>query len=143
EGLFRDVVGVRGAATYRLGLGARTDVVFRLGTGLEPSIMTGAQQGRTNLLDGDKILVGGGATLSLARPAGSPRAIRFGLGASTQIVTTYEQAKVACQARPCPISTVVGPDGADPSRGIQNPGYPKLSGGGAFWSMALGVGVDL
>jgi len=143
DDLFRDVVSVRGAGTYRIGIGERSDVVLRLGAGLEPSILTSAQQGRTNLVDGDKVLIGAGATLTLGRAAGSPSAIRFGLGASSQIVGGYEQAKIACRAQPCPISTVVGPDGNDPGAGIQNRGYPKLTGSGSFWSASLGVGVDL
>ena len=71
------------------------------------------------------------------------RALRFGVGVGTQLVGPYAQNKRACTAQPCPSDTVVGPDGANPAQGIDNPGYPKLEAGGSFWSMSFGVGVDL
>lgn len=139
--LFRDTVSVRGAATYRFEVGRRAEVTARAGLGFELSMMTNAQQGRTNLADGDKALFGLGATLELREVL--PKTVRVGVGASGQVVSSYVQEKRACAAQPCPASTVVGPDGANPGAGITNPGYPALDAGGSLWSLSLGLGVDL
>jgi hypothetical protein len=139
--LFRDTVSLRGAATYRVDLGRRAELTARAGAGFEPSMMTNAQQGRTNLADGDKAFFGLGATLELREIL--PKTFRIGVGASGQIVAGYEQAKRACAGQPCPINSVAGPDAADPGAGISNPGYPALRAGGSLWSLSLGLGVDL
>jgi hypothetical protein len=137
----RDVVSVRGAGTYRLDVGAQSELVLRAGAGFEPSMLSTFQQGTTNLLDGAKILGGLGASLALRGLL--PATLRFGAGASVQGVLPYAQDKRVCAAAPCPADTVAGPSATDPSHGITNPGYPRLAGGGAFVSMSLGVGVDL
>lgn len=139
--IYRDVVSVRAAATYRLGLGPRVELTVRAGGGVEPSMLTSAQQGRTNIVDGDKVLGGLGATLGLRDVL--PRPVWIGVGASAQVVSEETQAKRACAAQPCPPDTVAGPDAAHPGEGITNPGYPVLRAGGALWSMSLGVGVAL
>ncbi len=126
----RDVVSLRAAGTYRADVGPRADVVLRAGAGFEPSMLSSAQQGVTNLVDGDKLLLGLGATLELRSVI--PATLRFGAGASVQRVFSYEQDKRLCGAATCP------PDTAS----ADNPGAPRLSGGGAFWSMALGIGVS-
>ena len=139
--VFRDTVSVRGAATYRLDVGRGAELTARAGLGFEPSIMTNTQQGRTNLVDGNKTLVGIGATLEIRDLV--PKTVRVGLGASGQLVASYEQDKRACAALPCPVNSVAGPDAADPGAGISNPGYPTLRAGGSLWSLSLGLGVDL
>lgn len=139
-GLFKDTLTVRGAVTRRFLPAGRVVVEPRVALGWESSMLTDAQQGRTNLVDGDKILVGAGA--SLAVPVQS-RVLRFGLGANVQIVPGYSQDKRTCAAAPCPATTVVGPDGAHPDRGITNPGWPRLEGSGVFVSTAATVGVEL
>ena len=139
---WRDVVSARGAASYRVSIGERADVVLRAGLGFEPSILEpGVGQGRSNLVDSDKVLVGLGAALTLRDVL--PRTVRVGIGVNTQVMTGYEQTKKVCAAQPCPANAVVGPDGAAPGVGIDNPGFPVLSAGGSFWSGSLGVGVDL
>jgi hypothetical protein len=137
----RDVVSLRAAATYGIDLGARSEIVLRAGAGFEPSMLQSAQQGVTNLVDGDKLLGGLGATLAL-RGVG-PTTLRFGAGASVTRVFPYGQDKRVCMAVPCPPATVAGPDADHPSQGVDNPGYPRLTGQGAFVSLALGVGVEL
>lgn len=139
--LFRDTVSVRGAATYRLDFGERAELTARAGLGFEPSMMTNAQQGRTNLADGDKTMMGIGATLELREML--PKTVRVGIGASGQFVAAFEQDKRACVGQPCPLTSVAGPDAADPGAGISNPGYPTLRAGGSLWSLSLGIGVDL
>ncbi len=140
EPFWHDVVSLRGAASYGFDVG-RSEVTARLGLGFEPSILRETRQGRTNLVDGDKVLVGLGATLALREVL--PKTVRLGLGVSAQMVTAYEQDKVACSSSPCPPSTVPGPDGAAPGADIQNPGYPTLAASGTFWSGSIGLGVDL
>ena len=105
-------------------------------------MLKGQAQGRENLVDGDKILGGLGASLVL-RDVLAVRAIRAGVGLGTQVVLATSQAKRACAALPCGADTVAGPDANNPSIGITNPGFPRLDGGGAFWSGSLGIGVDL
>jgi hypothetical protein len=139
--IFRDVVSARAAGSYRLAIGSSAELTLQAGGGFEPSILTSARQGRTNLVDGAKALFGVGATLALPRVL--PRPVRIGLGAGAQVVAGYEQEKKACAALPCPADTVVGPDSASPGAGITNPGYPLLEGGGALFSISLGIGVDL
>ncbi|HVY48597.1 MAG TPA: hypothetical protein VHB21_22060 [Minicystis sp.] len=138
--LTRDVVGVRAAADYRVDVGAHR-LVLRAGAGFEPTMLRDVQQGTTNLLDGNKVLLGTGASLELAHVVG--RALRVGAGLNTTVVTSYEQDKRLCTRLPCAADTVVGPDPKHPSQGIDNPGYPKLTGGGAFFSGSIGLGVDL
>jgi hypothetical protein len=142
EPFWRDVVSARGAASYRVSAGERADLVLRAGAGFEPSMLqSNVGQGRSNLVDSDKVLVGLGASLTLRDVL--PVTVRLGIGVNTQIMTGYEQAKKVCAAQPCPASTVVGPDGAAPGAGIDNPGFPVLSAGGSFWSGSFGLGVDL
>jgi hypothetical protein len=142
EGIARDVVSVRAAAAYTRSIGAGAELVLRAGAGGEPSMLKGAAQGRANLLDGDKILGGLGAQLVL-HDVLSVRTIRAGVGLGTQVVLATSATKRACFATPCAADTVAGPDATNPSAGITNPGFPRLEGGGAFWSGSLGIGVDL
>lgn len=136
----RDVVSLRGALAYRLLQASRADLTLRAGAGFEPSMLKSDQQGETNLVDGDKLLLGLGASLALRVRAVT---LHFTLGASVQRVFPFRQDKRACQAAPCGEDTVTGPDAAHPSQGIQNPGFPRLEGQGAFVSLAAGVGVSL
>jgi hypothetical protein len=136
-----DVVSLRAAGTYRLDVGRASELLLRAGAGFEPSMLSTFQQGETNLLDGPKVMGGLGASLALRNLL--PATLRFGAGASVQGVLPYGQAKLVCQATPCAADTVAGPDATHPAHGIDNPGYPRLGGGGAFVSLSLGVGVDL
>lgn len=139
--LFRDVVAVRGAASYGLDVGRSSEIVLRAGAGFEPSILTTAAQGTTSFADGPKLFGGLGASLALRDVL--PRTVRIsaGLGVTGMLDTTVE--KRACAAAPCPAGTVAGPDPRDPSAGITNPGYPRVTSGGALFTGSLGVGVDL
>jgi len=137
----RDVVSLRGAGTYRFDVGARSELVLRAGLGFEPSMLKNVQQGTTNLVDGDKLLAGLGASFTLR--GALPLALRFSAGGSVQRVFPFGQDKRACAVAPCPADTVSGPDASKPAEGIDNPGWPRLTGQGAFWSIALGVGVSL
>jgi hypothetical protein len=145
----RDVVSLRVAGAYRVDPWPDTEVTFHGGAGFEPTMLKSFQQGRTNLLDGDKALFGFGVSVALrdlgARSGKAPwvRALRFGGGFGAQIVLPYTQDKKVCAAAPCPAGTVAGPDAAHPRAGITNPGFPRLSGQGSLLSGSLGLGVDL
>lgn len=147
----RDVVSLRGAAAYGLDLGPKTRLELHGGAGFEPSMLKTVRQGRTNLVDGDKIFLGLGADLRLRDPFATSRdraparvrALRLGAGLGTQIVLPSTQEKRACAAYPCPADTVAGPDANAPASGIDNPGFPRLVGKGSFWSASLGLGVEL
>lgn len=136
----RDVVSLRAAGTYRFDVG-RSTVVLRAGAGFEPSMLKGERQGTTNLVDGDKLFVGLGATVALRGVL--PFTLRVAAGANVQGVFPFGQDKRACQAAPCGADTVAGPDATRPAQGIDDPGWPRLEGGGAFTSVAVGLGVDL
>lgn len=139
--LFRDVVALRGAASYGVDVGRSSEVVLRAGAGFEPSILTTARQGTTSFADGPKLFGGLGASLALRDVL--PRTVRIaaGIGVTGLLDQTLE--KRACTASPCPQGTVAGPDPGDPAAGIDNPGFPSLRSGGALWTGSVGVGVDL
>lgn len=139
--LFRDVVSLRAAASYGLDVGRTSEVVLRGGLGFEPTILNGAPQGTANFVDGPKLFGGLGASLALRDVLPKTLRLAAGLGVTGVLDSTLE--KPACTALPCPPGTVAGPDSQNPSAGIQNPGYPRLQGGGALWSGSLGIGVDL
>ena len=141
-GVARDVVSLRAAGTYRLDVGARSDVVLRAGGGFEPSMLSTFQQGETNLVDGDKLLAGLGASLALRGLL--PATLRFGAGASVQGVLRYAQDKQVCAAAPCARSTRSrAPTRRALRRGSPTPGTRGSRRQGAFWSMSLGIGVEL
>lgn len=138
---FRDVVSARGATSYGIDVGRSSEVLLHAGLGFEPTILTTVPQGVTSFADGPKVLGGVGASLALRDVL--PRTVRIaaGLGVTGMLDQTIE--KRACQAAPCPPGTVSGPDPEEPSQGITNPGFPRLSSGGALWTGSIGVGVDL
>ena len=140
-GLYRDVLSLRAAASHAWPLAADSTLWARGGAGLETSMLRGTRQGATNLVDGDKVLVGAGVDVRLG--ALLPVPLHLGLGVSAQVLVSTTQTKVACRARPCAPDTVVGPSAADPSRDIDNPGFPELRASGVFWSGAASVGVEL
>ncbi|APR82026.1 Hypothetical protein A7982_07375 [Minicystis rosea] len=137
----KDVVSLRGAGTIRFDVGAQSDLVLRAGLGFEPTMLQNRRQGTTNLVDGDKLLAGLGASFTLRGVL--PVALRLSVGGNLQRVFPSAQDKVVCRTNPCPADTVSGPDATRPAEGITNPGYPTLTGGGSFWSMSAGVGVML
>lgn len=139
--LFRDVVTVRAAASYGFDVGRSSELLLHAGTGFEPSILTGAPQGTVNYADGPKVFGGLGASFALRGVL--PKTLRFSAGVGGTFALPETREKAACVAVPCPAGTVAGPDPGQPSEGIQNPGYPRLSSGGALWTGSLGVGVDL
>lgn len=89
--LFRDIAGLRAAATHEFELGERAALTARAGAGLEPSILNGARQLRTHLVDGDKVLGGAGATLRLRGVVGE--ALQLGVGVNATGVLPSQGAK--------------------------------------------------
>lgn len=142
DGLVQDTWSLRGAARWWVSRSANREIRLSAGLGYETSMLDqGAQQGRTNFIDGDKLLVGVGATARF--PGFVGRALRLSLGAQLQRIAPTDRAKIPCTSVPCPPDTVVGPDTDRPDEGINNPGYPSLSGSGGVIVMSAGVGVDL
>lgn len=141
QGLFHDVAAIRAAASYGIDVGRRSEIVLRAGLGFEPSVLSGAPQSFTNYVDGPKLFGGLGGSLALRDVLPKTLRIALGLGVTGVLPDTIE--KHACQATPCPPGTVAGPSADDPSKGITDPGYPRLTSGGALWSGSLGIGVDL
>jgi hypothetical protein len=139
---FRDTFNVKASAAHVLPAGNHA-VTLRAGAGYERSMMGGARQGATNLVDADKILLGVGATLALAGVLpSSPLRVGLGLGLHVLPTRTFP-AKIACQAAPCTADSVVGPDAQAPGAGIVDPGFPTLRGGGVAGVAALSLGSDL
>ncbi len=139
--LFRDVVSLRGAASYAFDVGQRSEVLLHGGLGFEPSILKSGSQGIENFADGPKVFGGLGA--SFAMRGVLPKTLRFSLAAGGTFVLPQTVEKQACQSLPCPPETVAGPDAKNPSENIANPGYPQLESGGQLIHMGFGIGVDL
>jgi len=140
--LWRDIWTLRGGASYRFSVGTKHDLFLHAGAGFEPSVQKSLQQGETNLLDGDKVLVGLGGTLVLHNVL--PNTLRLGLGVQIQQLGSSSQDKRVCPARgQCQLDQVWGKDPDHPSVDIDNPGYPTLHGSGSVWAFAASVGVDL
>jgi len=142
EPVFRDTVSVRMGGGWIALEKPAWAITAHLGAGYETSMVDRAvQQGEMNLVDGAKAILGAGLGLRLPRLIGD--GVRVSLGMQAHHVGGFGQEKIACASVPCPDGTVAGPETNDPSSGITNPGYPRLSGGGMVFIGALGVGVDL
>ncbi len=142
ERMFRDSVSVRGGAAWTVDRDVAHETTLHLGAGYETSMIDGTVlQGRTNFVDGSKVILGVGGSVRFAEAVG--RGLRVGLGVQVHHVAQFRQDKVACTQVPCPEGTVVGPDTAYPSADISDPGYPTLEAGGQVVAGAVGVGVDL
>lgn len=139
--LFQDTFGGRGAAAWRAIHTDKRELKLHAGAGYETSMLSDKQQGRTNFVDGAKVLLGVGATATWRGRQG--RALHLGAAFQGQLVGSYSQKKIACTQVPCAAGTVVGPDTSQPDQGITNPGYPKLDASGMVYVVSLGLGVDL
>lgn len=143
--LFRDIISSRLAGAYPISfrLGKKeAQFISRAGLGFEPSILKGRRQGHSNFVDGHKTMMGLGAELEIQKIF-ALKALRIALGAGGQVLGESESQKLVCQAAPCEDSSVFGADAQHPGENIQNPGYPRLSAGGSFWSFSLALGADL
>jgi long-subunit fatty acid transport protein len=141
QGMFQDTVSVRGAAAWHIERKPCRETVAHMGAGYETSMIDASvQQGRSNFVDGPKTLLGAGLSVRFVEVVGD--ALRLGVGLQMHHVASYRQDKVVCTEVPCPEGTVVGPDTANPTEAIDNPGYPTLFGGGVVFAGAVGVGMD-
>ncbi|HNZ21743.1 MAG TPA: hypothetical protein PLJ27_16315 [Polyangiaceae bacterium] len=142
EGLFRDTMSVRGAVAWTVERASERITSLHGGLGYETSMLDrGEQQGRTNLVDGAKVMVGAGVTVLFPRVLG--QGFRAEIGMQMHQVGLYRQEKIACTRLPCPAGTVFGSDATAPDTDITNPGYPVLTGGGRVFVGTVGMGVDL
>jgi long-subunit fatty acid transport protein len=141
--LWRDIWTLRGTASYRLDVGPSDALTLRAGAGVEPSVQKSLEQGETNLIDGNKFLLGLGGTLTLGRVLRG-HTLKLGLGVQTQLLSSYFQQKRVCTVGGhCTLDQVWGSDPTQPTQNVTNPGYPTLSGSGSVWAFALSAGVDL
>jgi hypothetical protein len=152
---FRDAVGVKAGVEYRVSLPKGIHLPLRLGVGFESSPVPD-QPGRTNMLDGHKIVISAGIGLDLGLLLGRRVWLDMHLRLHALVPRTFEKeivlAQPECPAAPSP----VGPDEAlgdevpcdrtnDETLGLQlsNPGYPRLRASGFVLSGGITVGVEL
>jgi hypothetical protein len=141
-GLFQDTYAAKLAAAWRPVRRSSHELGVHLGLGYETSMLRAdRQQGRSNFVDGPKLLVGGG--ISALFPKLVAQALRVSAGVQLHRVADSSQRKIACTRVPCDATTVVGPDTDHPDQAITNPGYPTLQGGGLLYVISIGLGVDL
>jgi len=142
EGLFRDTWAVRGAGHWWFAKSANAQLGTIAGAGYETSMLdTSARQGRTNFIDGPKLMVGAGTVAHFPGLIG--RALSLSVGAQWQRVAATVQDKQVCTSVPCAPDTLVGPDTDRPGEGISNPGYPTLRGHGGVFVLSVGARVEL
>jgi hypothetical protein len=109
--------------------------IFRGGYGFESSAVPRTQTGVTNLLDGNKHTVAGGAGYIWPRAAAG-NAVRVDAHVQIQVVGTRTLEKTVWD----------GTGEYDPYTSIvdeSNPGYPSLKSGGEVISGGLTLGIDL
>jgi hypothetical protein len=152
---FKDVVALRVGAEYRVSLPRKLVMPLRVGLGFETSPVPD-QPGRTNLLDGHKLMfsIGGGIDLGrmLKRRVWVDLHLRLHL-----LVPRTIRKKISVSAQECPATAPpLGPDQAlsdevpcdrtdDTTLGLQisNPGYPYLKVKGLVLSGGFSLGVEL
>lgn len=141
-GIFRDVFQLRAGGRYRARLTCSLDLDLRGGLGFEPSVVRG-QSGRTNLLDGPKLLFALGGGLRLHR--GLPFGLRIDAHVSwtemlerrfDKVVSTLEQAGEDPAA-------IADEDAALDGIQVTNPGYPSISGGGRVVTFGLTLTAEI
>jgi hypothetical protein len=152
---FRDAVGVKAGVEYRVALPRGIHLPLRLGLGFESSPVPD-QGGRTNMLDGHKLVVSAGIGVDMGLLLGRRVWLDMHLRMHALIPRTFEKRIVVpqpeCPAGPSPVS----PDDAlgdevpcdrtnDETLGLQlsNPGYPRLRASGFVLSGGITLGIEL
>lgn len=152
---FKDSVAVRAGVEYRVALPKGIHLPLRLGLGFESSPVP-EQPGRTNMLDGHKLVVSGGVGVDLGTLMGRRVWVDLHLRLHAVLPRVFEKKIVVpgseCPAQPSPVT----PDEAlgdevpcdrtnDETLGLQlsNPGYPRLRASGFVLSGGFGLGVEL
>jgi len=152
---FRDVVAVRMGMEYRVGLPRKLVMPLRAGFAVETSPVPD-QPGRTNLLDGHKLIFSIGGGFDLGRLLKRRVWVDMHLRIHVLVPRTIRK-KISVPAQECPATAPpLGPDQAlsdevpcdrtdDTTLGLQisNPGYPYLKVRGFVLSGGFTLGVEL
>jgi len=152
---FKDVFAVRVGAEYRVSLPRKLVLPLRVGVGFETSPVPD-QPGRTNLLDGHKLMFSLGGGLDLGRLLKRRVWVDVHLRLHVLVPRTIRK-KISVSAEECPATAPpLGPDQAlsdevpcdrtdDTTLGLQisNPGYPYLKVRGFVLSGGFSLGMDL
>jgi hypothetical protein len=152
---FRDALGVRAGVEYRAPLPKGLVLPLRLGLGFESSPVP-EQPGRTNMLDGHKLMLSAGVGLDFGRLLGRRVWVDLHLRLHALVPRMFEK-RISTPAEECPASRPpLGLDQAlgdevpcdrtnDETLGLQisNPGYPRLRASGFVLSGGFGLGVEL
>ncbi len=139
---FRDTVSVRAGGRWRTPYAPGRSVELRAGAGYEPTIV-GDQTGRTNLIDNDRWIFAAGAAVDLPPVWGV--ALHLGVGAQVHWMAdrTYTKRVGSPVDAARDPSVLADEDASLAGTQTRNPGYPSITGGGAVWTFALGLEVDL
>jgi len=152
---FKDTVAVRVGVEYRVALPRKLVMPLRAGFGVETSPVPD-QPGRTNLLDGHKLIFSFGGGFDLGRMLKRRVWVDLHLRVHVLVPRTFRK-KISVPAEECPMSAPpLGPDEAlsdevpcdrtdDSTLGLQisNPGYPYLKASGFVLSGGFTLGVEL
>jgi long-chain fatty acid transport protein len=148
---YQDIVTVRAGLEWQVAGVTAAQVVLRAGAGYEPSPVPD-QPGVTNLVDGDKLILAGGAGVVLSRLLPLPVRIDAHLMAHRVSDRTYVKRVFPIGDTSCPLANPVcglhdevrdNPSTpASLGTQISNVGYPSLSGGGTVWQAGLTVTVS-
>lgn len=152
---FKDTVAVRVGMEYRISLPKKLVMPLRAGFSVETSPVP-AQPGRTNLLDGHKLIFSLGGGFDLGRMLKRRVWVDLHLRLHVLVPRTIRK-KISVSAEECPATAPpLGPDEAlsdevpcdrtdDTTLGLQisNPGYPYLKASGFVLSGGFSLGVEL
>ncbi|MBI5516866.1 MAG: hypothetical protein HY909_23980 [Deltaproteobacteria bacterium] len=146
SGRLQDTYALRLGGSLRAWQGATDDrwVELHAGLGVESS-MVHEQPGRTNLLDGPRVLSGAGVTAAVPRPW--VWGARFRVGLAVQVhallpVTLTKRVGTPEEAARDP-GVLADEDATLPGTQTRNPGYPTLTGGGFAYTITGGLEIDL
>ena len=152
---YRDTIAVRVGVEYRIDLPRKIVMPLRAGFGVETSPIP-AQPGRTNMLDGHKLMFSLGGGFDLGKLIKRRVWVDLHLRLHVVVPRTFRK-KISVSAEECPATAPpLGPDEAlsdevpcdrtdDTTLGLQisNPGYPYLKASGFVLSGGFTLGVEL
>lgn len=141
-GIFRNVFQLRAGGRYRFRIHSRADLDARVGLGFEPSVVED-QPGRTNLLDGTKLLGALGAGLRIHR--GLPFVLRIDghVSWTEMLVRQFDKVVSSLEEAGDDPSAIADEDAAIDGVQVTNPGYPSISGGGRVVTFGLTLTAEL
>lgn len=141
----RDTFAARAGATVRaVGASDRAYLDVHAGLGFE-SALVGPQRGRTNLVDGERVIVGLGVTYGLPRAAWFPTRARlsFALQGHALVPSTSEKTLSTADDAARDPGALADEDSSLAGVQTRNPGFPTLTGGGFVGTALAAFEVDL